>query len=516
VKIGLVGPTYDERSLPFDAQRSINFYPVLDDMGKEVSALYSAPGTLQEWDLSNCQLLYTASNNRVFAICDDVLYELFDKNKIIPDYSVKQYGSEIINFYGICGQFDPGDGLVASGNSYIQDLIDSNVEQINLKSYSIAEDQNGLIICNGVALYSFFFNNPNNIFGKILSTPFDYDPNSGQYGVGRVSFANGFVVASENISRRFWISEQFQASTGFNWNALDFATKESYYDQIKAVKGIGGNIWLFGEESIEIWSLSGDPDFPFSRVSGASIVIGTDAIDTIVDIGGIAMFVGKDALGQGSVYAAAGTSLNTISTKVIDRRLQNVPDIRKLKAYAYRDEGHTFYVITGDGLETALVYDISTKQWHERASFDSCGNFVQSPYQYHTLGFGRHFVGGPGVKIAHLSMDYNDLDGQPLVRERVYTHIANEQNDLRINELRIGIEAGVGLQEGQGSDPKLLFSVSKDGGRVYSDWYEEKFGKVGQYVKDLTYRRLGVSKQFTFKIRVSDPVKVAICGSYIF
>jgi len=44
LKIGLVGPTFDERSLPFDAQRTINFFPVLDPMGKEPAALYSVPG----------------------------------------------------------------------------------------------------------------------------------------------------------------------------------------------------------------------------------------------------------------------------------------------------------------------------------------------------------------------------------------------------------------------------------------------------------------------------------------
>ena len=44
MKIGIVGPTADARSLPFDAQRTINLYPVKDKAGKEVSALYGTPG----------------------------------------------------------------------------------------------------------------------------------------------------------------------------------------------------------------------------------------------------------------------------------------------------------------------------------------------------------------------------------------------------------------------------------------------------------------------------------------
>ena len=44
MKIGIVGPTNQERSLPFDAERSVNLYPVFDKMGKEVAAMYGTPG----------------------------------------------------------------------------------------------------------------------------------------------------------------------------------------------------------------------------------------------------------------------------------------------------------------------------------------------------------------------------------------------------------------------------------------------------------------------------------------
>jgi hypothetical protein len=40
-------------------------------------------------------------------------------------------------------------------------------------------------------------------------------------------------------------------------------------------------------------------------------------------------------------------------------------------------------------------------------------------------------------------------------------------------------------------------------------------GAVGQYQKKVEFRRLGVAEQLTFKIRISDPVKVAIIGSYL-
>lgn len=529
MRIGLVGPTNDERSLPFDAQRTINLYPVFDQTGKEVSALYGVAGTKEEWDLEGCQLLYRASNGSVFAIVNDALYELFDKTKPIPEVvralisatAPAELADVETNYFRKLGQFDNGDFLIPTTFNLLRDTgREYSIDQI-VKQYTVAEDQTGLLICNGIALYKHFYGTS---FGstvpgsanlsKVSGTPFELDLTVDPivWGAGSISFANGFVIAQENLTRRFWISSQFDGST---WNSLDFATKESYYDRLNFVRGVGGNLWLFGEESIEIWGLSGDPDFPFGRISGAAITIGTNARDTVVDLGGIVLFVGKDRLGNGAVYAAAGTSLNTISTGPIERKLQESGDLSTLRAFSYREEGHTFYVITAGGLETALVYDVITKQWHERAFMDSCGEFIPFKYTTHCFGFNRHFVGGEGVKIAHLSEDYYDYDGDVIPRERVYTHIADEERRIRINSLDIGFEVGTGLQTGQGSNPKVMMSVSKDGGRTYSNWREDEIGKVGKYTEKVSYRRIGIAEQFTFRIRITDPVKVAICGSYI-
>jgi hypothetical protein len=57
--------------------------------------------------------------------------------------------------------------------------------------------------------------------------------------------------------------------------------------------------------------------------------------------------------------------------------------------------------------------------------------------------------------------------------------------------------------------------LSKDGARTYTDWVTKPIGKVGQYGQKVEFRRLGVAEQLTIKIRITDPVKVAITGSYL-
>ena len=78
MKIGLVGGSYLERSLVFDAQRSINFYPVLDQEGKEVSALYGTPGLslFSNAGAGPIRNGFAAANDRTFVVSGDKLYEI--------------------------------------------------------------------------------------------------------------------------------------------------------------------------------------------------------------------------------------------------------------------------------------------------------------------------------------------------------------------------------------------------------------------------------------------------------
>jgi hypothetical protein len=228
------------------------------------------------------------------------------------------------------------------------------------------------------------------------------------------------------------------------------------------------------------------------------------------------MWVGKDRFGQGIVYKAQGFSPIRVSNTPIERRIQQATDPGNIVAYAYQDEGHTFYVLTGGGLETSLVYDLTTQQWHERAFMNEYGIFETDLATCHIFAFDKHLVGDRrNGSIYRLSMDVYTDGSSALVRERVYTHLSDEGQRIRFNALEIGFETGVGLQSGQGSDPLVSLALSKDGARTWIDCGTVSMGAVGQYQKKVEFRRLGVAEQLTFKIRISDPVKVAIIGSYL-
>jgi len=465
MKVGLVGPSYEMRSLPFDAQRTINLFPVFDEQGKEVAALYGAPGkslfaTCGPGPVRGC---FSSSNGRAFVVSAASIYEVTSNGTATA-----------------LGSLDESSGIV-----------------------TMAENLSQLAICDGQKLYT--LNYATNAFAKVT------DPDL-PASVGTVENVDGYFMVNQNGTGRFYISD---LNEGSSWAALDFATAESNPDKLVRCVNSLGQVFLIGSRTTEIWSNTGASDFPFRRISGA-MDVGTLSPYTAVSIANAMIFVGQDRYGNGSVYSTQSFNPSKISTNAIEYAIAKATDKANMRAWAYQQEGHIFYCLTGGGLETTLVYDLTTQQWHERAYLNVDGVFEQDLAVDHMFAFGKHLVGDRrNGKIYELSLDIFSDAGDALAAERVYTHLSDEGQRIRFNALEIGFETGVGLQSGQGSDPVVSFSLSKDGGRTWSDTYTASIGAVGQYQAKVEFRRLGVAEQMTFKIRISDPVKRAIIGSYL-
>lgn len=464
MKIGLVGPSYDQRSLPFDAQRTINLFPIMDESGKDVSSLYGTAGLLEFTSAGAGSIrggFKSQKTERVFFISGSELFEI-----------------------GSAGATTNRGSLLGSSGQI-----------------SICEGLTQLAICDGDKLYSFTYST--DVFAVVSDGDF---PSS----VGYVSNVDGYFIVSENGSGRFYKSAVNDCSS---WAALDYATAESNTDLLVAPIAAIGQLWLFGDITTEVWTNTGASSFPFSRISGAIMQMGLLAKHSAIEIDNSVFWVGKDKFGYGMVLRADGFSPKRISTTPIEKRIQAAPYPSEIYSWAYQDEGHLFYVLNGGGLETSLVYDLTTQQWHERAFLNSAGLFEQHLASCHVSAFEKHLVGSRiNGKIYELSLDYYDDNGEEIVRERTYTHLIDEGRRVRYNALEIGLETGVGSAT---TEPVVSLQLSKDGARTWSDWFTGGFGKLGEYQTRVIFRRLGIADIMTFRIRITDKVKVAITGSYL-
>lgn len=340
------------------------------------------------------------------------------------------------------------------------------------------------------------------------------DASSGFVSASSVTFIDGyFVVSRSPNSGIFQISGLYN---GFAWNSLDFATAESSPDNLLRVINVSGQLWLCGTETTEIWANTGSLGFPFQRVSGAKIEQGVLSAYASISLDNSLFWVGKNREGFGIVFRADGFSPQRISTEAIELYIQSAPDPSTLKMCTHQDMGHTFLMITGGGMKTAVVYDLATQLWHEKAYRNEYGVLEQPLINDIMYIFGKH-IGCSRMnngKLYHQGMDYFDDDGDEIVRERTFTHIFDENQRMSFKNLTIGFETGVGNQVDPGRNPQCALYLSDDGGKTWTGGYMKSLGAVGRYKDRVTFFRLGRARQRTFKVRVTSPVKVCITGAY--
>ncbi len=466
MKLNLFGPTSQQRSLPFNAERLVNMYVVLDAQGKEGAALYGTPGKVlfSSGGSGPVRAMFTAANGRCFYVSALGVYELTS-----------------------AGVSTPVGTMTGSATSIC----------------SIAENGLQMAICNGSSVWIFTY--ATNVFAQVTDADL---PTS-----GTISFIDGYFIVNKVSTGQFNISALYD---GFTWGALDFATAESSPDSLLRVQNAFGQLWLFGEKTSEIWSNTGDSTFPFQRIAGAKVDTGILAAHTAITVDNSILWLGRDDIGSGIVYRAVGYTPKRISTEPIELLIAQATDNTNIRAYTYQQDGHVFYVLTGGGLPTSLVYDLTTQLWHERAFLESDGSYGLDIGNCCTYGFGYTLVGDRrNGNIYKLLMTAYDDNGDEILRERIFTHISNENKPTRYNSLEIGMETGVSLSSGQGSNALLMLQLSKDGARTWSDTYTAPIGALGKYTTTVRFRRLGIADMMTFRIKISDPIKVAITGAYL-
>lgn len=295
-----------------------------------------------------------------------------------------------------------------------------------------------------------------------------------------------------------------------SWAALDFATAESNPDPLSCVFEAHGQLLLFGAQTIEFWApaaAGASGQQPFVRVGGANIQWGTTAVDTVRKCNDSVIFVGRNQGGNRQVVQLSGYEARVISTPDIELQIQNDPRSDNATALFFVANGHPFYVLNLSN--ESWAYDLSSGAW---SKFTTDGGRFAAQWQ--VLGFGgiivsdyrdgRLYVIDPNV--------YTD-DGNQIVREVVSKHAFANLARLSLRELRIDCETGVGLNSGQGSNPQCMLQWSKDGGHVWGNEVWQTLGPIGSYLTCAVWRMLGRARDWIFKLRVTDPVKVVIIGA---
>jgi hypothetical protein len=265
-------------------------------------------------------------------------------------------------------------------------------------------------------------------------------------------------------------------------------------------------LWVFGKSTTEVWYNSGNASFPFERAQGGFIERGCRAPGSIAKTENSVIWLGDDL----AVYAAPGYQAQRISTPQIEKMIASASDAASAWGYVYRQEGHNFYALTFSDL--TLCYDFTTGSWHRRRSRGIDRWRVSALSQ---IG-DRHIAGDYATgDLYELSLDTYDDGGDEIEREIVTSHITATGGRISLAEVFVDFEPGVGTGSGQGEDPQAALDWSDDGGATWSNELWRAIGPAGDRAYRATWARLGAFRRRALRIRISDPVKVAIAGIYI-
>lgn len=466
---GFAGPTYLTVSPVMDAERSINLYPEPGGPhSKSPAMLVGRPG-LASWGTVNSVVrgLWAGDTlgglGRLFAVGGTHVYEMSSAGAITTDFG-------------------------AMGGSNVGPVqIVANGDQLLVMNLSAGQIYN--VDPTGPSVTAVFA-------GRALE------------------YLDGFYIALDAAEERKLSVSAFLDGT--TWNALDTVVKTGSPDRIVQLAVLNGQLWLFGQQTTEIWYNAGNPLFPFARVPGATLNFGCIAPWSVVKFFNTIMWLGCDQNGFMQVFMTQGTNPIRVSNFAIENQLTgitaatpagNVKDLQYCRAYAYEESGHTFYVLTvmtsHSSPAATYVYDLTTGLWHERTYVGPWPLCFASVPQAAFSTAGASFVGDTlSGNIYIQSQGYPSDAGTAITYTRTFPTASDRQHQIKYPLLQLDADMGTATAS---------LEWSNDGGKTFpfsraaiSPSAETSQGNAGRYM----WRQLGMGRQRTFRIKTTSSTEL--------
>lgn len=396
--------------------------------------------------------------------------------------------------YGVESWATPGTGPIRGGlvvNERVYVVSGDSLYQINQVGdstelgtipglghvFMAADETNVMLVTGGNGYY---WN------GSALATITDTDFPDANF----VVVMDGYFIVSDGTY--FYVSANRNPAS---WNALDFASAEKYPDDILTGVVDHGELILLGRESGQAFYNSGNADFPLDAVASGNWEIGAMSVRSVTKSDNGVFFVGNDGL----VYRLNGYTPQRVSTHAVEQWIEDAED-KEFTCLSWVEAGHKFVSVSSSS--GCFVYDASTDQWHERASYGY--NAWRRKFAF--KAFNRWIVGDPtSNKVGMLSADTYTEWGDILRGAITSPPVSQDNRRLVHNRLELVFEHGVG--NSAHADPEVMLRWSDDGGRTWSNEHTRSLGPVGEYQARTVWHRLGVARDRVYEASISDAVR---------
>ncbi len=481
---GIVGAAYEAPSIYQDAQELINWYPETDpqhpsgdnpatpgqEMGRGVTALYPTPG----------------------------LVGPHTTDPLVPLAGVPVRGFHVIPggtfLFAACG-----NKLYRISQSYVSTYVgtlDTNTGRVYM-----CDNGASVYITDGASRYA--YNWVTNVFGYA---------NDGAFGGANVCGELDNYIFYNRPGTNQWGCTDVGSSAS---SALNFASKIGASSNITGMIACNRIVYLLGEKDGEAWQDVGTFPFPFAVIPGAMMQHGVVAQDSLSRLGESFAFLSRDDRGNNVVVQMVGFQPKRISTHAMENAFRQYSTTSDAIGMTYQQNGHEFYILTFPTADVTWCYDLATQLWHKRAwTNPNTGAFHRHRANCVVNFNGDILVGDwQDGSIYKFSLETFTDNGNMISCVRRAPHLVQDLKQQFYYQLQIQFQPGVGLQNGQGSNPQAMLRWSDDGGSTYGNIHTASIGQVGKYKNRCQFQRLGMARDRIFEVRVTDPVQRVIISA---
>lgn len=350
-----------------------------------------------------------------------------------------------------------------------------------------------------------------NLLTNVLSAPVALPLTNAPVMVG---YIDGYFLLSEKDSPSVWFCA---LANGLLWDALDFFTRSTASDFVVAMVCAQNRVFVFGSETSEAYEDVGDVDNPFQPIKGSLFEIGCAGAWTVSVGVSTIRWVGRSRRGGAVAYRLEGYNGTRISTHAIEAALEDAATLTDAEGLTYEQDGHLFYALSCPSIGIAgatYVVDESEGQWHQRSRWNATiGREEMWRVRGHAYVGTVHVVGvRDSGSLYALDLETYDDDGEILRARRRAPYPGAENAWAFVDAFELGVENGVGLTRGQGSDPQIELRVSRDSAKTWESAGLSPLGPTGQYDDRTEWTRLGRARvdRLVFEVVITDPVKRVI------
>lgn len=261
-----------------------------------------------------------------------------------------------------------------------------------------------------------------------------------------------------------------------SYNALKFFDAEQLPDKNVGCINVRNNLFILGEESIEQFRTTPDPDAKFVAVQQGQIMTGYVAGKTIY--GSTFAFLGKDQYGAYGFFAMAQGAATRISSEFVDEILNQeytLADLQRCNAYRYVWNGHD---ILGFNLPRH-TFEYQNGRWHFRESLFG-GPGIQSRWRGNLVlhAYGYYLVGDvESSAIGRMSDGNTEFGG---LIEREFTTFIKDERDTNFTLSGVTLDCLAGMQLTGGQVGTVGLRMSDDGISYYDEHFRS-LGTTGKY-----------------------------------